>query len=140
MTIIISPDSGFSGVPAIYETASIQAVGAGGTVNFNLLDQSVLQYTSNATSNWTFNVRGNSSISLGSVMTAGQATTVTFILTQGLTPYYATGFTIDGVGYAPLWQGVAPTSGFASSTEIYTYAILKTTTGYNVFATRTRFS
>lgn len=140
MTIIVDPVYGFSGVPAIYENANVQPVGAGGVVNYDLLSQSVLQYTGSSTSNWTFNVRGSSSVPLSSLIVDGQAVTVTFILTQGITPYYATNFTIDGVAYTPKWQGTAPTSGFASSTEIYTYAMIKVSGGYNVFATRTKFS
>lgn len=140
MTIIVDPVYGFSGVPAIYESATIDPSAPGGTVNYNVLDQSVLQYTSNPTSNWTLNVRGNSSTALSSIITTGQALTVTLIVTQGATAYYSTAFTIDGVSYIPKWQGSAPTAGVASKTEIYTYAMIKTSTGYNVFATKSVFS
>ena len=140
MTIVVDPIYGFSGVPAIYENATVVSSIAGGTVNYDVLSQSVLQYTGGSTSNWTFNVRGNSGTTLGSVIGPGQAVTVTFIVNQGIAGYYATGFTIDGVSYTPKWQGSAPTSGTASKTEIYTYAMIKTSTGYNVFATKSVFS
>lgn len=137
--IIVDPVYGFSGVPAIYENANVLAIAPGGTVNYNVLDQSVLQYTTAPTSNWVLNVRGNSGTALSSLIVVGQAVTVTFIITQSATPYYSTNFSIDGVVYAPKWQGSAPSSGFANSTEIYTYAMLRTSTGYNVFATRAAF-
>ena len=139
MTIIVDPVYGFSGVPAIYENATVVATAPGGVVNYNILDQSVLQYTGTPTGNWTLNVRGNSGTALSSLIVDGQAVTVTFIIAQGAVAYYSTAFTIDGVAYTPKWQGSAPSSGFANSTEIYTYAMLKTSTGYNVFATRAAF-
>ena len=138
--IIVDPVYGFSGVPAIYENANIDAAAPGGLVNYNVLDQSVLQFTSFPTSNWTLNVRGNSSTALSSVIATGQALTITLIVTQGVTAYYSNAFTIDGVSYTPKWQGSAPTSGVSSKTEIYTYAMIKTSTGYNVFATKSVFS
>lgn len=138
--IIVDPVYGFSGVPAIYENANIDASAPGGIVNYNVLEQSVLQYTGAPTANWTMNVRGNSGTSLGSLMVTGQALTVTFIVTQGATAYYSNAFTIDGTSYTPKWQGSAPTAGVALKTEIYTYAMIKTSTGYNVFATKSVFS
>lgn len=140
MTIIVDPVYGFSGVPAIYENATVDSAQPGGTINYDVLSQSVLQLTGVPTSNWTLNVRGNSGTSLGSLMVAGQALTVTLIVTQGVTAYYSTAFTIDGVSYTPKWQGSAPTAGVSSKTEIYTYAMIKTSTGYNVFATKSVFS
>jgi hypothetical protein len=140
MAITIDPVYGFSGVPAIYENATVVATAASGVVNYDVLSQSVLQYTGGSTSNWTLNVRGNSGTSLGSVISPGQAVTVTFIVNQGIAAYYNSVFTIDGVAYTPKWQGSAPTSGTASKTEIYTYAMIKTSTGYNVFATKSVFS
>ena len=138
--IIVDPVYGFSGVPAIYENATVDPAAPGGTINYNVLDQSVLQYTGTPTGNWTLNVRGNSGTSLGSLINTGQALTVTFIVTQGVVAYYNSAFTIDGVSYTPKWQGSAPTSGTASKTEIYTYAMIKTSTGYNVFASKSIFS
>lgn len=140
MSIVIDPSYGISGVPAIYENATVVPLAASGVVNYDVLSQSVLQYTSAAAANWTLNVRGSASVPLSAVINVGQAITVTFIVTQGSTPYYATAFTIDGTAYTPRWQGAAPTSGFANSTEIYTYAMIRTESGYNVFATRTRFA
>ena len=140
MTITIDPVYGFSGVPAIYENATVVATTASGVVNYDVLSQSVLQYTGGSTANWTLNVRGNSGTTLSSIIATGQALTVTFIVTQGIAAYYNSVFTIDGVSYTPKWQGSAPTSGVASKTEIYTYAMIKTSTGYNVFASKSVFS
>jgi hypothetical protein len=140
MTITIDPVYGFSGVPAIYENANVVVTAPGGVVNYNVLDQSVLQYTGTPTANWSLNVRGNSGTALSSLIVTGQALTVTFIVTQGVVAYYNNAFTIDGVSYTPKWQGSAPTAGVALKTEIYTYAMIKTSTGYNVFASKSIFS
>ena len=101
MAITIDPVYGFSGVPAIYENANVQAIAPGGVVNYDVLVQSVLQYTTAPTSNWTLNVRGDSGTSLGSLIITGQALTVTFIVNQGAIAYYNSAFTIDGVSYTP---------------------------------------
>lgn len=142
MTIILDGTVGISSMPAIYENATITATSATGTINFDVLTQSVLQYTSSASGNWTVNIRGNSSTSLNSIMSTGQSITVAFMVTQGATPYYNTVFQIDGSSVTPKWQGgTAPTTGNANSVDVYSYAILKTGSAtYNVFASQSKFA
>lgn len=141
MAISISATNGLAGMPAIYENATVSAIAATGTINYDVLTQSVLQYTTNASANWTLNIRGNSSTTLNSLMTTGQSITIMFSAAQGATAYYNNVFQIDGSTVTPRWQGnAAPTSGNASSTDVYTYAIIKTGSGtYNVFASQTKF-
>lgn len=99
-------------------------------------------YTANATDNWTFNVRGNSSTSLNTILPIGKSVTVTILSTQGSSAKYASTFKVDGTTISPKWQGgTAPTSGFASSINIYTYTIVKTADAtFTVFASQTKFS
>lgn len=141
MAITISATNGLGGMPAIYENATVSATAATGTINFDVLTQSVLQYTTNASANWTLNIRGNSSTTLNSLMTTGQSITIVFMAAQGATAYYNSAVTIDGTAVTPKWQGnAAPTSGNASSTDVYTYAIIKTGSGtYNVLASQSKF-
>lgn len=141
MAISISATNGLAGMPAIYENATVSATAATGTINFDVLTQSVLQYTTNASANWTLNVRGNSSTTLNSLMTTGQSITIMFSAAQGATAYYNNVLQIDGSTVTPKWQGnAAPTSGNASSTDVYTYAIIKTGSGtYNVLASQSKF-
>jgi len=141
MAISISATNGLSGMPAIYENATVSATAATGTINFDVLTQSILQYTTNASANWTLNIRGNSSTTLNSIMTTGQAITVVFSAAQGGTAYYNNVLQIDGSTVTPKWQGnAAPTSGNTSATDVYTYAIIKTGSGtYNVLASQSKF-
>ena len=129
-------------VISILETATISATAATGTINFDVLTQAVLYYTTNASANWTLNVRGSSGATLNSVMAIGQSLSVSFLVTQGATAYYNNVLTIDGVSVVPKWQGgTAPASGNASGVDIYTYAIVKTASAtFTVFASQTRFA
>jgi len=124
------------------ETTTVSATAATGTINFDVTTQSVLYYTSNASGNWTLNVRGAGGTSLNTLMSTGQTVTVTFMVTNGGTAYYNSAFQIDGSSVTPKWQGgTAPSSGNASSIDVYTYAIVKTGSGtFTVFASQTKFA
>jgi hypothetical protein len=124
------------------ERTTVSATGATGTVNFDVKTQGVLYYTSNASGNWTLNVRGDGSTSLNSWMATNDAITVTFLATQGSTAYYANGFTIDGSSVTPkYYNGSAWTAGNTSSIDAYSYTIVKTgSAAFTVFATQTKFA
>ena len=124
------------------ETMTIAASAATGTVNFDASTQGILYYTSNATANWTLNVRGNSSTTLNTLMSTNDSLTVVFMATQGGTAYYQTSFTIDGTSVTPKWQGAtSPSAGNASSIDVYTFTIVKTgSAAYTVFGSQTRFA
>jgi hypothetical protein len=124
------------------ERTTISATAATGTVNFDAVTQGTLYYTTNASANWTLNVRGNSGTTLDSIMTTGDSLTITFLVTQGATAYYASAFTIDGTSVTPKYQGgSAFSAGNASSIDAYTYAIVKTgSAAYTVFASQTKFA
>ena len=123
------------------ETATISATAATGTINYDVTTQSVLYYTSNASANWTVNVRGNATTSLNTLMSTNDSLTVVFLVTQGATAYYNNTFTIDGNSITPKYQGgTAPTSGNASSIDAYSYTIVKTgSAAFTVFAAQTQF-
>lgn len=125
------------------ERTTVSATAATGTVNFDAVTQGVLYYTSNASANWTLNIRGNSSTTLSSLLAVGDAITVTHLVTQGTTAYYNNVLQIDGSTVTPKWQGgVAPTAGNASNIDAYVYTIIKTaaTPTYTVFASQTKFA
>jgi hypothetical protein len=123
------------------EVTTISATAATGTINYDVTTQSVLYYTSNASANWTVNVRGNGTTSLNTLMSTGQALTVVFLVTQGSTAYYNNAFTIDGTSVTPKYQGgTAWTSGNASGIDAYSYTIVKTgSAAFTVFAAQTQF-
>jgi hypothetical protein len=125
------------------ERTTVSATAATGTVQYDAATQGVLYYTTNASGNWTLNVRGSSSVTLSSLLAVGDSMTVAFIVTQGGTAYYSTALTIDGNSVTPKWQGgTAPTAGNASSVDSYVYSIIKTaaTPTYTVFASQTKFA
>jgi hypothetical protein len=118
------------------ERTTVSATAATGTVNFDASTQGVLYYTTNASANWTLNVRGTSGATLSSILAVGDAITVSFLVTNGSTAYYQTAFQIDGSAVTPKYSGgTAPASGNASSIDVYTYTIIKTaaTPTYTVF-------
>jgi hypothetical protein len=126
----------------IAEVDTIAATAATGTIDYDVTTQSVLFYTTDASGNWTLNLRGSSGTSLDTLMATGESLSVTFLVTQGATAYYNSAVTIDGSSVTPKWQGgTAPTSGNASSVDCYTYVIQKTGSAtYVVLASQTQFA
>lgn len=207
----------------IVETSTVSATAASGTINYDLTTQSIVQYTTAATDNWTLNLRGNGTNTLNSLMSTGQSLTVAFLAqtntstaqtatmtiaapavvtvaaapnsgtpivfsTTGTLPtgilagttyyvlklsattfsvaatvggsaitttgsqsgthtvttlgYFNNAFQIDGVAQTVKWQGgTTPKNGNASSTDAYTYTVMKTAAStYNVFGSLTRFA
>jgi len=115
--VIISPE----------ERMTVSATAATGTINFDAETQGVLYYTSNASSNWTLNVRGSSGATLNSILATGDAITVAFLVTNGSTPYRHSALTIDGSAQTVRWSGgTAPSAGNASSIDAYSFTIIKT--------------
>lgn len=126
---------------AALEKVTISATAATGTINYDLSTQSVLYYTSNATGNWTLNIRGDSGTSLNSLMATGQSMTLAFLATQGSTAYYNSAVTIDGSSVTPKWfGGSAPSAGNANGIDVYTYTIIKTGSAtFTALASLSRF-
>lgn len=124
------------------ERTTVSATAATGTVNFDALTQGVLYYTTNASANWTLNVRGSSSVTLNTMLSTGDAITIAFAAQQGTTAYLQSALTIDGTAVSPKWQGgVAPSAGNASSIDVYTLTIIKTASAtFTVLGSQTRFA
>ena len=131
-SVLVSPE----------ERTTVAATAATGTVAFDASTQSVLYFTSNASANWTLNIRGNSSTTLNSILTTGDAITVTHLVTQGSTAYYNSAVQIDGTSVTPKWQnGAAPSTGSTNSIDAYTYTIIKTASAtYTVIASQSKFA
>jgi hypothetical protein len=123
------------------ETSTISATAATGTINYDVTTQSVLYYTSNASANWTVNIRGNATTSLNTLMSTNDSLTVVFLVTNGATAYYNNALTIDGNSVTPKYQGgTAYTAGNASSIDAYSYTIVKTGSAtFTVFEAQTQF-
>ena len=135
--------TGTTQIQQILEKVTVSNTAATGTVNYDILTNGgVLYYTAEASGNWTFNVRGNSETTLNSIMSTGQSITIAFLVTNGVTARYQTALQIDGSAVSPKWQGgSAPTSGNASSIDVYSITIIKTANAaFTVLESQTRFA
>lgn len=109
------------------ERMTVSATAATGTINFDAATQGVLYYTTNASANWTLNLRGDSTTTLNSILAVGDAITVSFLSANGATAYRHSALTIDGNAQTVLWSGgTAPSAGNASSTDAYSFTVIKT--------------
>lgn len=124
------------------EKVTSEATAATGTVNYDVITQAVWNFTSDATGNWTLNIRGDGSNSLNSIMDTGESLTVAHIVKQGGTAYYNSAVQVDGSGVTPEWQGgSAPSAGNTNSLDVYSYTVIKTGDAtFTVLASLTQFA
>jgi hypothetical protein len=111
------------------------------TLNYNTNTQAVYYSNVAAASNFTVNLRGDGSNSLNSSMETGESLTVALLSKQNNTTYYNNVIQVDGTTVTAIWQGgSAPTSGNASSTDVYTYTAIKTAAStFTVLASQIQF-
>lgn len=115
--VVISPE----------ERMTVSATAATGTINFNADTQGILYYTSNASADWTLNVRGSSGTTIDSKLAINDSTTIAFLVTNGSTAYKHSALTIDGSAQTVKWSGgTAPSAGNASAIDAYSFTIIKT--------------
>lgn len=125
---------------------NVVASAATGTVNFDTDTSLLWLYSSNATANYTLNIRGASGTTLNSRLETGESITLTFMHQNGTTAYYPTTFQIDGTTLtgptAIKWQITgAPAAGDPSNINSYTLTIIKTgSNAYTVLGSQTRFA
>lgn len=124
------------------ETMNIVASAATGTINFNTETSTVWYYTSNASANHTLNFRHSTSATLDSVLSVGESITVVWMNTNGTTAYYPNVIQIDGTTITPKWSGgTAPSSGNASSIDVYAFNIIKTASAtFVVLGSQSKFA
>lgn len=123
------------------ERVNITSSTASGTVTINAATDSVTYYTSNASANFTVNLRGNASLSMNNTLSTGESITTVFLNTNGTTAYYPTAFQVDGGSVTPKWQGgTGPSAGNASSIDAYSFTVIKTAgSAFTVLASQTQF-
>lgn len=124
------------------EVGVFSATAATGTIQFDVLTQGVRYFTSNASSNFALNIRGNAGTTLDSLMSTGSILTLVFMNTNSTTGYYLTGVTVDGGAITLKTQGgTVIASGNANSVDSYTLTILKTASAtFTVLVAQTRFA
>ena len=108
------------------EGVNITAGKLSDNTNIDLENGMVHLFTTAETTTSTPNIRFNSSNTLNSKMSVGQAISVT-IITTAAAAAYSDQLNIDGVAVTENWVGgSAPSNGGASGVDIYTYTIIKT--------------
>ena len=129
-------------ISSILEGGTVTASAPTATTNYDFKTQAVQYYTSNATTNFTVNIRGNGTTTLNDTMTTGQTATMVLMVTNGATPYYPNVIQIDGTTITPLYQGgFTITAGNANSVDIYTITVVKTGANtYISFVSQTKFA
>ena len=124
----------------------IEKVGGGtsttGTINYNLRDGAVQNFTANQTANRTINFRASSGETLNAMLAVGESMTCAILLLQGSTAYYLNAYQVDGSTITPKWSGgSAPTAGNASGIDSYSFTIIKTADAtFTVLASQTQFA
>jgi hypothetical protein len=129
-------------ISSIREKATVNASAPASSINYDFSTQAVLVYTSNATNNFTVNVRGSSSVSLNTLLAVGESATMVLMISNGATPYYPTTIQIDGTTITPKYQGgLTVTAGNPNSIDVYTLTVLKTASAtYTAFISQTKFA
>ena len=127
---------------APFELITVLASAPTSTMQYDVLTQSILYYTSNNTTNFTWNIRGNSGATLDSTLAIGEAMTIVLMVTNGATPYYPTAYTVDGTSITPKYQNsYVINQGNPSAVDIYTLTLIKTASAtYTALVSQTAFA
>ena len=97
------------------------------TQTFDVKSSTIQYYTTNTDTNFTLNVRGDGSTSLNSIMSTGESLSLTLLVTNAGTAYYANAFQIDGSSVTPKYvNGNAFSAGNVNAIDVYSFSILKT--------------
>ena len=133
---------GAGAIEHVAEKTTVSATAATGTINFDVTTQALLYYTSDASGDWTLNIRGDGSNSLDSIMDTGETITIVHMVTIGSSEYRNSAVQVDGSGVTPEWAGGdAPTEGNTNSIDVYTYSVIKTgSASFKVLAAQTQFA
>ena len=112
-------------VPNLGEIATSSATAATGAINYDVITQSTLYYTTDATGDFTLNVRGDGSTPMSTFLPVGQAVDVRFFNTNGATAYALTGVSVDGTAQTLNWMGGSAPSGTANAVDQYVITIIR---------------
>ena len=112
------------------EEVNITAGKLSDNTNIDVANGMVHLFTTADDATSTPNIRYNSSNSLNSKMSIGEAITVVLISATAAAAYSAQ-LTIDGIGVTEEWLGgSAPSTGGSGGYDVYTYNIIKTADGH----------
>lgn len=125
----------------IIEKANITATALSANITMDLIDGAVLYLTTNASANGTLNLRGNSTISMNTLMSTGQSMTLAVAVTNGATAYRISNVQVDAVEVTPKWSGGSAPSASANSIDVYAFTVFKTgSAAYTVLGSKQQFA
>ncbi len=127
----------------VQEKFTAEGTALTGTYNWDMEDNGgIANYTSNASGTWIWNLRGDGSTTLNSLMHIGMQLVFTGYVPSNNASYYMTDLKIDGSSQTEKWNGgSAPSAGTGSGTDVYTFNILKTADAtFTVFANFSNFA
>lgn len=132
--------NGESKIFGVFENATVSTTYIT-SFTYDVLTQAVYYQNVALGSNFTVNIRGNSTTPLNSALATGESVTIALITKQNNNTFYNNVIQIDGTTVTAIWQGgSAPTAGNASSHDVYTYTAIKTAAStYTVLAAQTQF-
>ena len=118
-----------SGLTTLSKATDIVAtkVGATGTVVHDFTEANVWYHNT---------MSGNFTVNLTNVPTTDNRTiSITLIMVQGTTPYYANGFQIDGVAQTIRWVGGVTPSPTSNRQEVMTFNLIRSGSAWTVTGT-----
>jgi hypothetical protein len=129
----------------IAETVNVQTTPISGNYNIHVAEATAYYFVGNTTGPVTFNLIGNQSTSLNSLLNVGQTASLAIALKQGATRYRANVF-IDGVNplSSVVWMGASQPAQLGAQTQsvdAYSITVIKTeNNGYTVMVGNTTFA
>jgi len=129
----------------IAETVNVQTTPISGNYNIHVAEATAYYFVANTTGPVTFNLIGNTTTSLNSLLSVGQTASLAIALKQGVTRYRANVF-IDGVNplSSVVWMGASQPAQLGTQTQsvdAYSITVIKTeNNGYTVMVGNTTFA
>lgn len=129
----------------VAETVNVQTTPISGNYNIHVAEATAYYFVANTTGPVTFNLIGNQSTSLNSLLNVGQTASLAIALKQGVTRYRANVF-IDGVNplSSVVWMGASQPAQLGTQTQsidTYSITVIKTqNNGYTVMVGNTTFA
>ena len=129
---------GTTSIQEAIEKITTETTGAAGNINYDILDQAIVNVTGNSTGNINLNFRGNNTTTLNAVMPANSSMTCALITTNDSTPYTVLDVSVDGTSVPLFWTIPGDAGdGTPNGKDIYHFNILKTAPSeFTVFASR----
>ena len=129
-------------IEEILEKANISATAMGANANVDILECAVVYYTANSTANTTLNIRGNSTVTLNSIMSTNQSMSMAFIITNGASAFRVGNVQIDGANTTVKWSGGSAPTACSNATEAYAFTLIKTGAAaqYTLLGSKTQFA